>query len=112
MTDGQGIPLSVVVITAANTHDMKAAICVLDNTVVKRPSSKVNKKRQNLHLDKRYDFQEIEVHGPIKDIYHIFDIEEKQSVIKINGGSNHCQHAKRRWVVETTNSWHTRFRNF
>jgi hypothetical protein len=30
-------------------------------------------------------FQEIEVCGPVEDIYHIFDIEEKQSVIKING---------------------------
>ena len=39
LTDGQGIPLSVV-ITAANTHDMKATICILDNIVVKRPSSK------------------------------------------------------------------------
>ena len=36
LTDGQGIPLSVV-ITAANTHDTKAAIIVLDNIVVKRP---------------------------------------------------------------------------
>jgi hypothetical protein len=87
LTDGQGIPLSVVVITAANTHDMKADICVLDNTVVKRPSSKVNKERQNLCPDKGYDFQEIEVHEPIKDIYHIFDIEGKQLVIKINGGN-------------------------
>ena len=59
LTDGQGIPLSVV-ITAANTHDMKAAICVLDNIVVKRPSSKIYKKKQNLCLDKGYDFQEIE----------------------------------------------------
>ena len=67
---------------------MKAAINTLDNTVVKRPSSKVNKERQNLCPDKGYDFQEIEVHVPIKDIYHIFDIEEKQSVIKINGGNN------------------------
>jgi len=55
-------------------------------------------------------FQTIEVCEPIEDIYHIFDIEEKQSVIKINGGSNHCHHAKRGWVVETTNSWHNRFR--
>ena len=54
--------------------------------------------------------QEIEVCEPIKDIYRIFDIEEKQSVIKINGGSNHCHHAKRRWVVKRTNSWHNRFR--
>jgi hypothetical protein len=45
-------------------------------------------------------FQEIEVQEPIKDIYHIFDIEEKQSVTKINGGNNHCHHARRRLVVE------------
>ena len=32
LTDGQGIPLSVV-ITAANTHDMKAAIRTLNNIV-------------------------------------------------------------------------------
>ena len=40
LTDGQGIPLSVV-ITAASTHDMKATINTLDNIVVKRPSSKI-----------------------------------------------------------------------
>ena len=59
MTDGQGIPLSVV-ITAANTHDMKAAIRTLNNIVVKRPSYKIYRKNQNLCLDKGYDFQEIE----------------------------------------------------
>ncbi|HEY7081259.1 MAG TPA: transposase [Nitrososphaeraceae archaeon] len=51
LTDGRGIPLAVV-ITAANTHDMKAAISVLDNIVAKRPSYKINKKKQNLYLDK------------------------------------------------------------
>jgi len=56
LIDGQGIPLSVVVITAANTNYMTAAISVLDNIVAKRPSSKINKKRQNLYLDKGYDF--------------------------------------------------------
>ena len=56
LTDGQGIRLSLVVITAANTNDMTAAISVLDNIVAKRPSSKINKKRQNLYLDKGYDF--------------------------------------------------------
>jgi hypothetical protein len=39
---------------------MKAAMSVLDNIVVKRPSSKINKEKQNLCLDKGYDFQEIE----------------------------------------------------
>ncbi|MGA9844892.1 MAG: transposase [Nitrososphaeraceae archaeon] len=44
LTDGQGIPLCVVV-TAATTHDMKAAIHTLDNIVVKGPSSKMSKKK-------------------------------------------------------------------
>jgi hypothetical protein len=55
-------------------------------------------------------FQEIEVRKPIEDIYHTFDIEEKQSVTKINGGNNHRHPAKRGLVVETTNSWHNRSR--
>jgi len=36
LTDQRGIPLSVV-ITAANTHDMKAATETLDRIVVERP---------------------------------------------------------------------------
>ena len=59
LTDGQGIPLSVV-ITAANMHDMMVAISVLDNIVVVRPSSNINKKKQNLCLDKGYGLQSIE----------------------------------------------------
>ena len=46
LTDQRGIPVSVV-ITSANTHDMKAATETLDRTVVKRPLNK-----QNLCLDK------------------------------------------------------------
>ena len=59
MTDKKGIPLSVVITTAANTHDMKAATEILDSIiVVKRPSPR--KMKQNLCLDKGYDFPEIE----------------------------------------------------
>jgi putative transposase len=53
LTDQKGIPLSVS-ITGANTHDMKAAINTLDTMIVQRPSYK-----QNLCLDKGYDFPEI-----------------------------------------------------
>ena len=99
--------LSVVII-AANIHDMKAAINTLDNIVIKRPSSKIYRKKQNLYLDKGYDFQEIE-DGVIKKGYlpHIRHRGE-QSVIRIRDGDH--DHAKRRWVVERTNSWHNRFR--
>ena len=54
LVDQKGIPLSVI-ITSANTHDMKAATETLDRTVVKRPLNK-----QNLCLDKGYDYPEIE----------------------------------------------------
>jgi putative transposase len=67
LTDGQGIPLSVVV-TAANTHDMKAAIRTLNNIVVKT-IYKMYEEKQNLYLDKGYDFPEIE-NGVIKKGYH------------------------------------------
>jgi putative transposase len=49
LTDQYGVPLSVV-ITAANTHDKKAATETLDRAVVKRPL-----KKQNICLDKGYD---------------------------------------------------------
>ena len=105
LTDGQGIPLSVV-ITAANTHDMKAATNTLDNIVIKRPSSKMFKKKQNLCLDKGYDFQEIKDDVIKKGYLPHIPHRGEQSTTK---RSNH--HIKRRrWVVERTNSWHNRFR--
>jgi len=104
LTDGQGIPLSVV-ITSANTHDMKATINTLDNIVIKRRSSKVNEERQNLCLDKGYDFQEIG-NSVIKKGYLPHIRHRGERVL-----TNHFPiHRSRRWVVERTNSWHNRFR--
>ena len=97
---------TVVVITAANIHDMKAAI----NTwriVIERPSSKIYRKKQNLYLDKGYDFRRLRMVLSRKDTCH-YSARGEQSVIRIRDG-NH-DHAKRRWVVERTNSWHNRFR--
>jgi putative transposase len=101
LTDKKGIPLSVV-ITAANTHDMKAATETLDSIiVVKRPLPR--KTKQNLCLDKGYDFPEIQ-HEIINRGYipHIRHKGEKKRKRK--------RHRPRRWVVERTNSWHNRFR--
>jgi putative transposase len=104
LTDQDGIPLSVV-ITAANTHDMKAAISVLDNIEVKRPSYKSYRKNQNLCLDKGYDFREIEneviTRGYLPNIRH----RGEQSITK--GGKHNT---RRRWVVERTKSWHNRLK--
>jgi putative transposase len=73
LTDKKGIPLSVV-ITAANTHDIKAATDTLDSVIVERPL-----KKQNLCLDKGYDFPEIERESTKRRyIPHIFFTEVKK----------------------------------
>ena len=100
LTDQRGIPVSVV-ITSANTHDMKAATETLDSVIVERPL-----KKQNLCLDKGYDYPEIERES-IKRRYvpHIRHRGEEKELIKLRYYS-----AKRWVVVERTNSWHNRFR--
>jgi putative transposase len=85
---------------------MKAAINTLDNIVVKRPSYYMCKTKQNLCLDKGYDFQEIKdvlsKKGYLPHIRH----RGEQTITK---GGNHNS-KRRRWVVERTSSWHNRFR--
>ena len=43
LTDKKGIPISVV-ISSANTHDIKRVTNVVDNVVIKRPSSYLTNK--------------------------------------------------------------------
>jgi putative transposase len=78
---------------------MKAATETLDTVIIKRPLCK-----QNLCLDKGYDFSEIE-REVIKRKYitHICHRGEEKGLIN-------TRHSARRWVVERTNSWHNRFR--
>ena len=109
LAEKKGVPLSVV-ITAANTHDMKAATETLDCIVTKRPlpPPKKKKQQQNLCLDKGYNYPEIE-HEVVKRGYvpHIRQRGEgKKSVKK----KRRRHHPTRRWVIERTNSWHNRFR--
>ena len=80
LTDKKGIPLSAI-ISSANTHDIKLVTDVIDNVVIRRPSSKYkNRKRrirrqQHLCLDKGYNSEHEEqelikrgyvLHIPIK----------------------------------------------
>jgi putative transposase len=77
LTDQKGIPLSIT-ITGANTHDMKSAIDTLDTMIVQRPICK-----QNLCLDKGYDFSEIEIETiKRKYIPHIPHRGEEKGLIK------------------------------
>ena len=51
----------LLLLLAANTYDMKVTISVLDNILVKRLSSNINKKKNRTFiLIRGYDFQEIE----------------------------------------------------
>ncbi|HEY6536294.1 MAG TPA: transposase, partial [Candidatus Nitrosocosmicus sp.] len=67
LTDKNGIPLSVV-ISSANTHDIKLVTDVVDNRFVKRPppppykTKKIERKRklQHLCLDKGYNSEQEE----------------------------------------------------
>jgi putative transposase len=94
------VPLSAV-ITAANTHDMKAATETLDSIVVRRPRPR-KYRRQNLRLDKGYDFPEI--------AWEVFRRRYAPHILHRGEKRRKRRHKRRRWVVERTNSWHNRFR--
>ena len=57
LTDGRGVPLSIVV-AGANVPDMMLAKDTLDDIVVSRPYPK-GKRRQHLCLDKGYAFDSV-----------------------------------------------------
>ena len=81
---------------------MKATMETLDSTVMSRPPSRPYH-RQNLCLDKGYDFPEIGV-GAIQRGYvpHIRHRGEKKVYKK--------RYKPKRWVVERSASWLNRFR--
>src|SRR6476469_859729 len=85
LTDKNGIPISVV-ISSATTHDIKLVTDVVDNVVIKRPSSYKTKKTRSKNE------------------------KEKEDNVTTQHCSNRKKHSAKRWVVERTNSWHNRFR--
>ena len=123
-TDKNGIPISVV-ISSVTTHDIKLVTDVVDNAVIKRPSSYKTKKtgrgrRKNQHLclDKAYNSKQEEqelikrgyvLHIPTKRKRHKNEKEEEDK-FTTQHCSNGKKHSAKRWVVERTNSWHNRFR--
>ncbi len=127
LTDKKGIPISVV-ISSANTHDIKLVTNVVDNAVIKRPSYKTKKterrrKLQHLCLDKGYNSKQEEQELIIRGyVLHIpskrkgDEKEEEDCDIRMEKQQQQQSCLKRkkyspkRWVVERTNSWHNRFR--
>ena len=101
LTDGQGVPLGVVV-DGANRHDMKLVTATLEAIVVERPEVGP----QHLCLDKGYDYPVVrELVAAWGYTAHIRSRgEEKEIKAAIPG------YRARRWVVERTHSWLNRFR--
>ena len=78
---------------------MKAATETLDSAIVERPL-----KKQNLCLDKGYDYPEIERESTKRRyVPHIRHRGVEKELIKLR------YYSAKRWVVERTNSWHNRF---
>jgi putative transposase len=104
LTEGQGIPLAIVV-AGANRHDMKLLADTLDAVVVERPESTAQAP-QHVCLDKGYDYdacgQVAEQHDYIPHIRSRG--EEQREKREIPG------YRPRRWVVEVCHAWLNRFR--
>ena len=102
LTDEKGLPLAIV-ISGANTHDIKLLEETLDHVVVPRPEP-AEKHPQNLCLDAGYigSGEAVEQRNYIP---HIRPRGEKKKVLERNPNFRAC-----RWVVEVTHSFFNRFR--
>lgn len=104
LTDGDGIPLGVAV-DGANRHDMRLARETLESIPVRRPSVRTYG-RQNLCLDKGYDYDDVrDLAAEFSFTAHIRSRGEEAKALKRSARTR-----ARRWVVERTHSWMNRFR--
>jgi putative transposase len=103
MTEGKGIPISLVV-TGANVHDATQVEAMLDNLAVLVPLPTEEEER-HFCADKAYDSARIRrtiaLQG-FKD--HILSRGDEKKTLKTPG------YRARRWVNERTHSWMNRFR--
>jgi putative transposase len=108
LVDGKGVPLGVVV-SGANTHDMKLTKSTLQNVVMDRHEPTI-KSKQHMCMDKGYDYPEVyellEEYG-----YYTIHIRLRGEERRRSRGSRKIpKYRARRWVVERTHSWMNRFR--
>ena len=101
LTDGRGVPLSVV-ITAANVHDKWMVAEVLDAIVLRAPRGP--RRPRHLCLDKGYDYADAEAAVRCRRIVPHIRRRGEQPLVGCALGK------PRRWVVERTISWHNRYR--
>ena len=89
----------------ANRHDMKLVRATLDSIVVDRPEATAEEPH-GLCLDKGYDYAEVrETLAEFGFTAHIKARGEEAKELQQEAGKR-----ARRWVVERSHSWLTRFR--
>ena len=104
LTDGDGVPLSVVV-DGANVQDKWLVGPTLNRMAAPRPAP-TRRRKQHFCADKGYDYP---------DIRELLEIWGYTAHIK-SRGEEAAERARlpgyraRRWVVERTHSWFNRFR--
>ena len=104
LTEGQGVPLGVVV-AGANRPDMKLVAPTLYSLVVERPEP-TEEEPQGMCLDKGYDSEEVRATLAVFGFTaHITARGQEARALKRQAGFK-----ARRWVVERSHSWLNRFR--
>lgn len=104
LTDGDGVPL-LVVVADTNVHDKKLVSATLNGMVVLRPDPR-RKVKQHLCSDKGFDYE---------DVRRLLDCWGYTAHILSRGEESFCcrnvpGYLVRRRVVERTHSWMNRFR--
>jgi putative transposase len=109
LTDGDGIPLAVV-LDGANRNDDKLLAATLDGIVLARPASgEEEESAEHLCLDAGYDSKA--VREEVKQRGYEAHIRPRRDKKKRGEEEKHHPGAKaRRWVVERTHSWLNRSR--
>ena len=103
MTDEKGVPLALV-ISGANTHDVKLLADTLNAVQIERPDPE--RVEQNLCLDAGYVGAEARQQVVAKGyIPHVRPRGEE-----IAAKQKNPEYQPRRWVVEVCHSWFNRFR--
>ncbi|WP_228052232.1 IS5 family transposase [Nodosilinea sp. LEGE 07298] len=104
LTDGQGIPLAIVV-APANRHDMKLFEATLEAQQMV-PADLATDRSRHLCLDRGYDYQAIrQILDEWGYVGHIPPKEDRDLIIR-----DIPNYRARRWVVERTHAWMNRFR--
>jgi putative transposase len=101
LTDGRGVPLSIVG-AGANRHDCKLLDATLDSVIVKRPKDG----SEHLCADAGYKGKECLETA----VRHGYQPHIKQRKEEAQEKSTNPNFKARRWVVERTHSWLNRWR--